>query len=458
MSKTLTPAMTGTSPVRELLGKFKGSANWAALSVFAVRAGSSALMFLSQVILARWMGPDEYGHYVAAWTVVLVLGAVSTLGLNIATMRLVPHYAAREEYGLLRGMVHTSRVLVLLASSTLALIAAVVMAAAFGSELSFSNPILIGLFCLPAFAYTDMQDCLGRGRGWNLEAMVPPYILRPTLLLLILAGLQMLGFTASALLAIASAAVATLIAAVVQTACLERRMTETVPACARETDLKGWLTIALPMLGVSVCEVIMQNADVLVLNLFRSHSEIGVYYAAGKTTALALFVQYSIGSVYAGRLAAAGAMKDQDQIRELSGAAVRATFFPSAAFTLGIVAIGYPVLYAFGERFTEAYPLMFILAIGVLARSSIGPSETVLNMLGQQRACAIGYAIAATVCIAMNFAIVPTFGIYGAAVATASALVTNAVIGWHNARRFIGVNLFILANLRKSSATSASSA
>ena len=91
---------------------------------------------------------------------------------------------------------------------------------------------------------------------------------------------------------------------------------------------------------------------------------------------------------------------------------------------------------------------MFILAIGVLARSSIGPSETMLNMLGHQRACAAGFAIAATVCVALNFALVPWFGIYGAAIATSSALVTNAVIGWHNARRLMGVNLFILANLR----------
>ncbi len=118
-------------------------------------------------------------------------------------MRLVPHYAAREEYGLLRGMVHSSRVLVLLASSTLALLAAVVMAGAFGSELSFSNPLLIGLFCLPAFALHRYAG-LPRSRprlepGSDGSALHSP----PTLLLLILAGLQMMGYTASALLAIA---------------------------------------------------------------------------------------------------------------------------------------------------------------------------------------------------------------------------------------------------------------
>ena len=305
MTRTSQAAMFSPSDLPGLISRLRASASFQALAVFGVRAGSSALMFLSQVVLARWMGADEYGHYVAAWTIVLFLGAFSTLGLNIASMRLVPHFAAREEYGLLRGMVHSSRILVLLASSTIALLAAGVMATALGSDVSFSNPILLALFCLPAFAYTDLQDCLGRGRGWNLEAMVPPYILRPALLLAILAVLQMMGYTANAWLTVVAAIAAVHVAAIIQNVVIERRIAETVPVVPRETDLKGWLTIALPMLAMTVCEVIMQSTDVLVLNLFRSHTEIGVYYAAGKTTALALFVQYSIGSVYAGRLAAA---------------------------------------------------------------------------------------------------------------------------------------------------------
>ncbi len=119
-----------------------------------------------------------------------------------------------------------------------------------------------------------------------------------------------------------------------------------------------------------------------MLNLFRSHTEIGVYYAAGKTTALALFVQYSIGLGLRrpprGCRSREGPGEDPRTFRRSRAR----DLLPLGGLHARIVAIGYPVLYAFGERFTEAYPLMFILAIGVLARSSIGPSETVLNMLG----------------------------------------------------------------------------
>jgi O-antigen/teichoic acid export membrane protein len=107
------------------------------------------------------------------------------------------------------------------------------------------------------------------------------------------------------------------------------------------------------------------------------------------------------------------------------------------------------VLSQFGHGFTDAYPLMFILAIGVLARAAVGPSETILNMLGHQRACAASLATAAVVCLVLNFALIPTWGIYGASIATATALVTAASLNWYAARRLLGIDLFVLTNLRR---------
>ena len=40
-------------------------------------------------------------------------------------------------------------------------------------------------------------------------------------------------------------------------------------------------------------------------------------------------------------------------------------------------------------QFTDGYHLMFILAVGLLARAAIGPIERLLNMLGEQRVCAL---------------------------------------------------------------------
>ena len=63
-----------------------------ALIAFSVRVASAAIIYLSQIVLARWMGSFEYGVYVSVWTWVLVLGGMSHLGLNMGVIRLLPGY------------------------------------------------------------------------------------------------------------------------------------------------------------------------------------------------------------------------------------------------------------------------------------------------------------------------------------------------------------------------------
>ncbi|WP_425277600.1 lipopolysaccharide biosynthesis protein [Hyphomicrobium nitrativorans] len=147
------------------------------------------------------------------------------------------------------------------------------------------------------------------------------------------------------------------------------------------------------------------------------------------------------------RMQAASALGNRAEIETLVGQAVRWTFIPSAAVTLAILAAGYPVLASFGEGFTDAYPLMFILAAGILTKASMGPSELILNMLGHQRASALSMATAAILSVVLNLMLIPIWGVTGAAVATATAIVSMSVINWVAMRRLEGLNLFVLANL-----------
>jgi O-antigen/teichoic acid export membrane protein len=66
-------------------------------------------------------------------------------------------------------------------------------------------------------------------------------------------------------------------------------------------------------------------------------------------------------------------------------------------------------------------------------------------MLGHQRACAMSLATAAIVSVSLNAVLIPVWGLTGAAIATATALATAAVLNWWAAMRLSDVNLFVLA-------------
>lgn len=419
---------------------------WNAIGVFAVRAASAALLFATQVALARWMGAAEYGLFVAAWACVLVLGGLTHLGFNVTAMRLAPQYHANRNYAAFRGLWRGGRMLGAASASVVALLGMAALwihSAATGTPLSI--PLLLAMLCLPFFTFSDVQDGFGRGQGWTFEAIIPPYIVRPLLLLLLVVALHAMGFSEDAATGMAIVLAAIFISALLQTALLERRIASEIPASEPAYDVRKWLAISLPVLAASVFELAIQNADVLLLALLRPSEEAGIYYAAAKTAGLALFIHYAVGTAYAGRIAAAHVLENDGEMRRLVAQAVRWTFVPTATVMLVILAIGYPVLTIFGEGFTDAYPLMFILALGILIKAATGPSETILNMLGHQRACAASLAVAAVAGVALHLILIPIWGVTGAAIATASAVVTASALNWYAARRLEGLNLFVLA-------------
>lgn len=429
--------------IRALLAKRPDEAQATALKTFGLRAGSAALLFVSQIALARWMGAGEYGVFVTAWTTVLILGGISHLGLNTTMLRLVPEYFAAGTHASLRGLIRGGRIFAIFTAILVALIGALVLWTRDGASLSLTSPLVIAMLCVPIFALMDVQDGIGRGQGWAMEAIAPNYILRPLLLLILIGAMHEASLPTNASTAMMVLLVSLVAAAAVQTFFIQRRIHETIPAGDMHFAPAKWIKISLPMLVFGVSDLAMQNADVIILNIFRAPEEIGVYYAAAKTTALALFIQYAIGSAYAGRIAAAGGLNDRARIESLASEAVRWTFYPTAAVMVCILAVGYPVLSSFGDTFTGAYPLMFIMALGVVARSAVGPSEVILNMLGLHRQCALSYIAGAIVCVGLNFTLIPLFGVAGAATATASALATVAALNWYAAKRYLNLNIFV---------------
>src|SRR5262245_66567948 len=107
--------------------------------------------------------------------------------------------------------------------------------------------------------------------------------------------------------------------------------------------------------------------------------------------------------------------------------AARWTFWPSLVGTALLLAFGKPILALFGPQFTAGHQLMFILAAGLLARSAIGPMERFLNVIGEQRICALIYGGAFTINIVLCFVLIPPFGAAGAAVAISTALVVETI-------------------------------
>ena len=411
-------------------------------TIFIIRVFSAGLAYLSQILLARWMGGSDYGIYVYVWTWVLLLGSMMDFGIAASAQKIIPEYRTRGEHALLRGFLSGSRWMTLSVSAVVsALLACIVKWLSPWIGAGEIVPLYIGCLTLPAFVVANTQDGIARSHDWMRLGLMPQFVIRQALIIGLTAGAFALGFHLGATVAMLASAGAVWIAMIGQMIVLNRRLGSHIEPGPKAYDFHGWLAISLPILLVESFYLLLSYTDVLVLQQFRSSEEVGVYFAVVKTLALVSFIHYAMSATTAHRFAEYHALGDNERLSAYVAHAIKWTFWPSLAATVLLLALGKPLLWLFGSQFVTGYDIMFIAAIGLVVRSAIGPVERLLNMLGHQHICALAYALAFVMNVVLCVALVPRFGGHGAAAATSISLTFETVLLFWIVRQRLGLHV-----------------
>jgi O-antigen/teichoic acid export membrane protein len=434
--------------LRAMLGRVLGGSGEASLTkrlagtIFIIRVVSAGLAYLSQILLARWMGGSDYGVYVYVWTWVLMLGSMMDFGVSVSAQKLIPEYRASGDHALLRGFLSGSRWMTFVVSSVVSvLLAGIVKLSSPWIEPGTVVPLYIGCLTLPAFVVANTQDGIARSHDWMRLGLMPQFVVRQSLIIGFTAGAFALGLHLGATAAMLASAAAVWIAMIGQMIVLNRRLGDHTEAGPKTYDFRGWLAVSLPILMVEGFYLLLSYTDVLLLQQFRSSEEVGVYFAVVKTLALVSFIHYAMSATTAHRFAEYHATGDSARLSAYVAHAIKWTFWPSLAATALLLAFGKPLLWLFGPQFVAGYDIMFIAAIGLVVRSAIGPVERLLNMLGHQHVCALAYASAFVINVVLCVALIPRFGGHGAAAATSIALVFETVLLFWIVRRRLGLHV-----------------
>ena len=186
-------------------------------------------------------------------------------------------------------------------------------------------------------------------------------------------------------------------------------------------QLGQWLRVGVSFLWISVANVILLQAGVIVVGLFLTPQDVAIYSAAVATSGLVALPLFAAVALGAPKFAALHAQHRQIELQALFTNIVQLTFWPSLAIAIIFIAFGSMVLRLFGPGFEQGYPVLLILTLGQLLSSFVGPVANLLNMTGHHILTARVQATSAILAIVFGLVFTRNSGSVGTAVAFSAA-------------------------------------
>lgn len=400
----------------------------------AIKVAALLLGMAVAVLLARILGPEEYGVYVYAYTIVSILALLAQFGLPSLVLRETAKAQVEQRWGLMDGLWRWS-------ISVAGMLSLGLVAIAWGvawltrdnlSELQYLTFIL-ALLLVPSLALGNVRSAALRGLRRVVIGQLPDTTIRPMLfiLLILVSVVALPGGIFDAKWAMGLHTLAGL-AALMAGALLLKSVQPTALSGKEHPEFrkKEWCRAALPMVLLSGMNLLNQYTDILMLGVFESAEDVGVYRISVTVAGLIVFGLQAVNMVLAPHVTRLYHERNQAQLQHLVTKSARIVFALALPAFIFFILYGHEALkLVFGEDYSRAYWPLVILGAGQLVNALMGSVVLILNMTGFERDATFGVGVSVISNVFLNLILIPLYGIVGAASATAvSIIIWNLVL------------------------------
>lgn len=383
--------------------------------------GSVSKLF-EQIVLGRVLPTAAYGDVNIAISMMTLSSTFALIGFNEGIPRFMSRFDDERD---VRGVWVSGLVLAGIAGLAIAL--ALLVAGARVQRLLFgpgTPAALPTLFVLTIPFLVGLQVAVGAIRGhentiyrtYSYDLLYNGLRLGLLLVLLFAAGV---GALAAGYAYVVAAAVSFVVAHLLLNRLLSLRG-------AFRTHGKAMVRFSAPLVVAAMVSALLAQIDTLMLGALASTSESAGVYNYGYQLAAGLPVVLSVfGFLYlplASRLDADGNHREVDRVYK-----VTTKWIYIAAFPVFLTFIAFPgdlVAAVFGATDPRSGVALAILAVGFFMSAANGRCQDTLSAFGYTEYILVVNTVAAVSNVALNLVLIPTYGVAGAALASALSFFT----------------------------------
>jgi O-antigen/teichoic acid export membrane protein len=418
--------------------------------VLALKVAFVGFSFVLSVVLARLLGAAGYGAYTYAFAWVVLLGVPAILGMDQLIVRDVAAYHLKSDWGSLKGLLRKANQAVFIVSSLLAAIAAGfswMIARRLGSQALLT--FWLALLHLPLITLTRLRQSALQGLHRVAAGLLPEMLVQPMVLLLLIGAAHSMAkgpLTAPSAMALNVAA--TTIAFVVGARMLRRLLPEPFRISEPVFRKFSWVSSILPLMFLASVGVLFSQVDTLIVGAIKGAKAVGIYGVADRGAESVAFVLIAAGSVFAPTVSRMYAAGETEELQRMVTKFARVTLLVSLPVALVLIFYGHWLLsFFYGPQFVEGRGALAILSLGQVLNVLMGPAGMLLIMTGHERNAAAAMGLSAAGNIVLNLAMVPRWGLEGAATAnTISVAALNLLMTMWLVRK-LGIQSWALGRI-----------
>ncbi len=420
----------------------------ASMSSLALRIAGLASTFLLGVLLARILGPAQFGIYGLVTTLAALAMSAALLGTPQLAVREFSVRKDRRDWAGIRSLfkrfgLATTGASVLIAIS--AIFAGVTLDSGDGGTIGL---VLPGTALMALIGVTSLLAAELRGLGQLFRGQVMDIFARPALSFVAILSLLLAGIGLTAALALWVQVFVALFAAIVSFAWIRGAIPRDEGQTSRLPAIP-WVAAALPLGAVDILRQLDGAYGVVMMGWLASDEALGIFrvaLACSIVVAMPVTILHVVLAPRLGPLHKAGRIVELQQLLSRTSMTLVLAVIP---ITLAAWFIGRDLIeLVFGLPYGSAWLPLFLMCVAQLVFAFFGMGPILLAMCEGERHLIRIYLF--SVGLGM-LAAIPMIMEFGPAGAAGAVILSNGSIGllsWRWARRRLGVDSTLMPLLR----------
>lgn len=392
-----------------------------------LQAANRGLAAILGIVLARVMGPDEFGRYGFIMSLIAIAAIPTIAGMPQFLIREVAHAYLDKRWDELKGILHWALSYIFIISSLIIIIAFFCIYLGLIDD-SLGKYLWVGMLLIPLKGISARQNALLNGLRHPILAQLPQGIFTSSWMIFLVFLLLFFQETIDAKTMLLVQVFSCILGVVLSSFFVNIKLPKLQMKGVRSKyKISFWFKSLIPFTLLTFITTMNNEMANVFLGFHGSDKDVAYFRVAMQGVVLLSLGLNAVNAITGPQIARLYRQGDIDATQRLLSKSVKVSCFSALPFAFVFIMFGSEVVsLLFGEIYLPSANLLIILCFGQIVNTAMGSVGLVLQMTGHEKSALRSLFITLIVNVVLLNILIPYFGSVGAAIS-----VTISLIFWN---------------------------